>query len=105
MYRLTHLNLEEFGLDSSALSKRISELSFGQRRRLALAICFGRRPTLAVLDEPLAGMDASGQSVVIERISLELEAGMTVVVTTHAPERFSHIPHSLIHLDQPAREG
>ncbi len=61
------------------------ELSGGEKRRLALAACTIFMPPVVLLDEPLAGLDASGQ-----RALASLLAGMTadhiVIVVTHEPE-------------------
>ncbi|MHB1208738.1 MAG: thiol reductant ABC exporter subunit CydD [Acidimicrobiales bacterium] len=65
-----------------ALGEGSSELSAGQRRRLALVRCLVRDPLVLVLDEPLAHLDSESAALVeaaIDRLT------MTRVVATHRP--------------------
>jgi energy-coupling factor transport system ATP-binding protein len=60
------------------------ELSQGQKRRLALAgLTMSDRWPLLVLDEPTAGLDASGVSKLVERIESLHGAGRAIAVITH----------------------
>ncbi|WP_224389573.1 energy-coupling factor ABC transporter ATP-binding protein [Pseudonocardia sp. ICBG1293] len=58
-------------------------LSFGQRKRVAIAGALAVRPRVLVLDEPTAGLDPAGVEelvVVLERLQ---RAGTAVVLSTH----------------------
>ena len=74
--------LERVGVAN--LRKRlIGELSAGQRRRVLLARAMVDHPRLLLLDEPLAGLDATAQHQLMD-ILRELQAGgTTVVLSTH----------------------
>ena len=74
--------LERVGM--AHLRKRlIGELSGGQRRRVLLARALADSPRLLLLDEPLAGMDATSQHQLLDIVrSLQAE-GTTVVLSTH----------------------
>lgn len=63
-----------------------STLSSGQRRRLALASCFVRPRRLLVLDEPEQRLDVDGRQWLIERLTVEKAAGVTVVFASHDEE-------------------
>ena len=79
------VHLGAVGLDWSELSeRRIDELSGGQQRRVALAGVLSRRPSVLVLDEPLAGLDQPSQESLVSLLArLRHERGMTVVVISH----------------------
>jgi heme ABC exporter ATP-binding subunit CcmA len=58
-------------------------LSAGQRRRLALAVGLVREPRLLLLDEPHAGLDATGRTVLAETVAAAPGEGRTVVMVSH----------------------
>lgn len=60
------------------------ELSQGQKRRLALAsVIAGEAPPLLVLDEPTAGLDAAGRSLLRRRVDVLAEQGSAIALVTH----------------------
>jgi heme ABC exporter ATP-binding subunit CcmA len=61
-------------------------LSAGQRRRLALAIALVRDAELLLLDEPHAGLDATGREVLAEVTTAAPSEGRTVVMVSHELE-------------------
>jgi energy-coupling factor transport system ATP-binding protein len=64
--------------------RRIEELSGGQQRRVALAGILARRPSLVVLDEPLAGLDEPSQDALLDVLaSLRHHQGLSIVVISH----------------------
>jgi len=60
-------------------------LSFGQRRRVALASLMTAGALLWILDEPLTGLDAEGVAMVERMIRDHVVAGGMAVMTTHQP--------------------
>ncbi len=58
-------------------------LSAGQRRRLALGTALVRDPRLLLLDEPHAGLDAEGRTVLHEIVAAAPGEGRTVVMASH----------------------
>ena len=74
--------LEQVGM--AHLRKRlIGELSGGQRRRVLLARALADHPRLLLLDEPLAGLDATAQHQMLDIIRQLQAGGATVVLSTH----------------------
>jgi heme ABC exporter ATP-binding subunit CcmA len=60
-----------------------AKLSAGQRRRLALGAALVRNPALLLLDEPHAGLDAEGRSVLHEIVAAAPGEGRTVLMASH----------------------
>ena len=78
--------LERVGIADIA-DQRVRGLSTGQRRRCALAVVAVRRPRLWLLDEPHAGLDQAGRTVVDGLIADAVDAGATVMVASHELDR------------------
>ncbi|HET9463858.1 MAG TPA: cytochrome c biogenesis heme-transporting ATPase CcmA [Thiobacillus sp.] len=60
-------------------------LSFGQRRRVALAGLMTAGALLWILDEPLTGLDVHGVAMVEQMIHDHVVAGGLAIMTTHQP--------------------
>ena len=66
---------------------RYWELSGGQQQRVALARALVNRPTVLLLDEPLAALDRKlRRDMQIELQNLQHEVGITFVLVTHDQE-------------------
>ncbi|AWI30078.1 ATP-binding cassette domain-containing protein [Streptomyces tirandamycinicus] len=71
-------------LDISALEDRPTHLlSYGQRKRAAIAGAVAMRPRVLILDEPTAGLDPHGQERLLAVLERLRESGTTVVMATH----------------------
>jgi energy-coupling factor transport system ATP-binding protein len=71
------------GLDSDLLQSNPFALSGGQRRRVALASVIAMKPDYLVLDEPTAGLDATGIRELIGLLTKLKAGGLAVVQVTH----------------------
>jgi heme ABC exporter ATP-binding subunit CcmA len=79
--------LSRMGLDGRLADVRVSRLSAGQRRRTALATLVARRAELWLLDEPHAGLDATGRDELDAVLRRAAKAGATIMVASHELER------------------
>ncbi|CAA7615441.1 Cobalt import ATP-binding protein CbiO [Candidatus Terasakiella magnetica] len=71
-------------LGISHLAERATHmLSFGQKKRAALAGAIAMRPEVLLLDEPAAGLDRGGVTRLLESLAQLSAAGTTLVFTTH----------------------
>jgi len=64
-------------------NRLIGELSGGQRRRVLLARALANQPDLLLLDEPMAGLDATAQHQFLDIIDRLRSDGAAVVLSTH----------------------
>lgn len=71
-------------MDITALRDRPTHLlSYGQRKRAAIAGAVAMRPRVLVLDEPTAGLDPHGQERLLDVLGALRASGTTVVMATH----------------------
>ncbi|MEV3931395.1 ATP-binding cassette domain-containing protein [Streptomyces sp. NPDC049944] len=71
-------------LDITGLADRPTHLlSYGQRKRTAIAGAVAMRPRVLILDEPTAGLDPDGQERLLDTLGTLRAGGTTVVMATH----------------------
>ena len=75
--------LECVGLDKKFLERNPLALSGGERRLVAIASVLATRPECVVLDEPLAGLDASYQKKILAMLGHLRDLGTTIITITH----------------------
>ena len=74
-----------------------SQLSGGQKRRIAIAGVIAMRPQVLILDEPTAGLDPAGCRGVLENIAAyRRETGSAVLLVTHSMDDAARIADRLI---------
>ncbi|MGC9324643.1 MAG: energy-coupling factor ABC transporter ATP-binding protein [Desulfomonilia bacterium] len=91
--------MEGFRMDIDGL-KTISpfSLSSGEKRKLALASALMISPEILILDEPTAGMDASGRNELVRIISSLSDT--TVILITHNLEDFLDLLDRVVGLSE-----
>jgi len=72
--------IERFEFDPS---RKVKELSKGNKQKLALIIGMAHDPGLLVLDEPTSGLDPLNQQSVFEVVEERVRAGATVFLSSH----------------------
>jgi len=73
--------LVQVGLGKVA-HRRVSETSYGERRRLELAMALAQQPRVLLLDEPLAGLSADERETVRALLE-EIPRDVTIVLIEH----------------------
>ncbi|MCW2920705.1 MAG: ATPase component of various ABC-type transport system with duplicated ATPase domain [Thermoleophilia bacterium] len=90
-------------LNAAALADRLhahpSELSVGERQRLALVAATAHRPPVWLLDEPTRGMDATARRWVAQHLLAHARAGGVALVATHDPALAAAIATHRLRLD------
>ncbi|MGD9910368.1 MAG: ABC transporter ATP-binding protein [Candidatus Izemoplasmatales bacterium] len=72
--------IERFDLD---LSKKVSELSFGNKKKLGIVVALMHQPKLLILDEPTTGLDPLMQQTFLELLLEEKKKGVTIFLSSH----------------------
>src|SRR5437588_3257557 len=80
--------LEEVGLADLA-SIRVGGFSAGMRRRLALGRVLLARPSLVLLDEPFASLDADGIALMERLLDRWRRSSVTALIASHATEHLA----------------
>ncbi len=80
--------------------KRISELSGGEKQKIALASVLVMQPEVIVLDEPTSQLDpVSAEDFLLTLKSLNSDLGVAVVLAEHRIERCFHLADRIVILD------
>lgn len=80
--RAVETALERLGISDLA-SRQLHELSGGQRQRVLVAQGLAQDTDVLLLDEPVTGLDLTSRAIILDLIDQEVDAGRTIVVTTH----------------------
>ena len=76
----TKLLCERLQLD---ISRKIEELSFGNRKKVAIVCALQHRPNLLVLDEPTGGLDPLMQKEFFDILRERNKEGTTIFLSSH----------------------
>ncbi|CAF3938721.1 unnamed protein product [Rotaria magnacalcarata] len=77
--------IELFGLDIYE-TRKIQNLSGGNKRKVSAALAFIANPSLVLLDEPTTGLDAAAKRKLWDVIRAARDAGLTIILTSHSME-------------------
>jgi len=111
--------LKNLGIDNEQLKLRVKEamesvklpydifkdispfkLSGGQMKRVALAGVLAQKPDIIILDEPTAGLDATGKQDVLSLLEELREQGKTIIIVSHSMDEIAGLSDRLIVLNQ-----
>jgi zinc transport system ATP-binding protein len=90
---------------AEGLSRRfIGKLSGGELQRVLLAMAMEGNPSILLLDEPTAGIDAPGEQLFCDLLSdIQNRAGLTVILISHDLSVVSNHAHHVICLNKTVR--
>lgn len=80
--RLAMHALEQVGMAEYA-RRPITDLSGGQQQRVFIARALAQEPDVLLLDEPISGVDAPTQEIILGILARLANQGKTVLLTTH----------------------
>jgi molybdate transport system ATP-binding protein len=85
------------------LDRRVQMLSGGEKQRVAIARALMTRPSILLLDEPLAGVDRERREVILPYIlRIRRELHVPLVYVTHDREELQTIADRVLRLDRGA---
>lgn len=93
--RITYA-LNEVGLFQEG-EKRVSTLSGGMKRRVAIVRAIMARSDVVIMDEPFKGLDEKTRGLVINYIKSNTK-GKTVIITTHNLEEIKLLEANLVEM-------
>ncbi|MCI1693752.1 ABC transporter ATP-binding protein [Aneurinibacillus aneurinilyticus] len=79
--------LRRVALPQNYISRRIEELSGGEKQRVNIARSLSLAPDVLLLDEPTSALDEKSAKHIESEIKAYHEAGHTVLWITHSPEQ------------------
>jgi putative ABC transport system ATP-binding protein len=90
--------LNEVGLESK-LNQRPSELSGGEKQRVAIARCIAKKPRLLFADEPTSALDGENGQVVIRLLQRAAKSHDAAVVCVTHDVRLEAYADRIIHIE------
>ncbi len=78
---------EQLQLD---VSRRVDELSFGNRKKVAIVCAIQHQPKLLILDEPTSGLDPLIQHAFFDILQKQNHDGATIFMSSHVLSEIQH---------------
>lgn len=97
--------LDRLGVATRLNDLPVLALSAGQRRRVSFAAMVCRRPELWLLDEPHAGLDASGRDLIDSLMAEAASVGATVMFSSHELDRAQDVATRAVTISGGVAEG
>jgi len=90
-------HLREFEIDSA---KKLSEMSYGQKKKFLLAFGLSSRSRLLLLDEPTNGLDIPSKSQFRKALARSTAGDQLVLISTHQVRDMENLIDPIIILDE-----
>lgn len=82
------------------VGERISNLSYGQQKKLQIAIGLSAGAKLLLFDEPTNGLDIPSKSAFRKVISANLQEDQLLIISTHQVKDIEHLIDQVVILDE-----
>ncbi len=82
------------------IDAQTTTLSYGERRRLAIARALVAQPFALIADEPFGHLDLGTARGIVELLSSIHEQGSTLLIATHRPELLEDLPVRIVKIKQ-----
>ncbi len=67
-------------------NRKVSKLSGGMKRRLAIACAMVKRPGILMMDEPTTALDIEYKGIIHQEMKAYIEKGNSIILVTHEKE-------------------
>jgi len=91
--------LDCVGLPAGFMGRDPHTLSFGERRKVALASVIAIKPAYLVMDEPLAGLDWTGRKSLVSVMERLKGEGLTTVILTHETDILGEVGDTVVTME------
>jgi len=93
--------MKRIGLDTEYMQKTPTELSGGEKQKVAIAMMLALDPELILLDEPTSDLDPVGKTMIFEVIEkLRKKRDTTIILVSHESERIAKFSDKIVILDK-----
>ena len=75
--------LNDCGLDSDVINKKVSSYSKGMRQKVGIAIAFAKKAKVLLLDEPASGLDPLASTELSSTLKSLAKKGTAVLMASH----------------------
>ncbi|WP_459129363.1 ABC transporter ATP-binding protein [Guggenheimella bovis] len=72
------------------MSRKVEELSFGNKKKVAIVCALAHRPKLLILDEPTSGLDPLMQKEFFDILKERHKEGSTIFLSSHVLTEIQH---------------
>ena len=83
--------VNQLGLKSTQLDQSVTQLSTGERQRMALVRAVFDQPSVLLLDEPTGALDAKATRQAERLIRRQLKTGNVVILVSHDPSQVKRL--------------
>lgn len=87
--------LKQMGMESF-LYRRVSELSGGEKQRIAVCRALMNSPDIILADEPTGALDSKNSIMLMEEFKKLNELGKTIIMVTHNNQLLNYFDRSIV---------